>query len=392
MQGIYTQSEELIQSLMYGDPIYEEVSEAIRLTLLEADKYWAERYKVSFAYLAPPFVASVNPIAAAYGSMIQQLAVLTIGGNNPLAHLTSVGSLTWGLSLPYATVLLRGEDEATNVESIIPFGEELAMSIRAHVRLMRGRPISQYVHLVTIPAILECMGRVVPELGVDVFPEQALSWSDEIAGLPRGQYGAYPAYAVTADDTLETIAFKIYGDPQRYPEIIASYDLYPPYIVPLAEATPNTNGVLTVGSQLILPNNIASVSYEEALGLNWTIDTVGAGLEEQWDWVALPDGGLEAVGGLGALEVSLIARVNQPLDDWKETDVVNYGVPNVVIGQNITSAEVQQFALSQALAEDDRIFSVAPQSDSAAYATGLVFDNLLVSVKVPEGLARDFKL
>jgi hypothetical protein len=226
--------------------------------------------------------------------------------------------------------------------------------------------------------------------------------------LPRGQYGAYPTYTVTADDSLETIAFKVFGDPARYPDIIRIYDLYPPYIASAAPplsywndgstwngggvwgdvAALNSGKVLKPGSQLVLPNDEQSVSYEEAFGLNWVIDEQNG----RWDWAVRPDGGIEEVGGLGALEVSLFARVSQPLDDWMDADTRGYGVPNVVIGRNITNAAVQRFALTQALLQDDRVLDVQPNQDSIATANGYVFDNLTINVKVPEGLLRNYSL
>jgi hypothetical protein len=101
------------------------------------------------------------------------------------------------------------------------------------------------------------------------------------------------------------------------------------------------------------------------------------GTRQDWDFATDPQTGLVEVTGLAALETDLSIRLTQPLGDWPQPDVADYGIADGLIGSP-AGIYVQDFLAAQAALGDPRVANATPVNAASSNLTGLYIGNIII--------------
>lgn len=341
----------------------------------ETDLVWATTTLKMLAISAPYFTASANAICIAYGTALTALSVFVVPSDDPIGGITTPGSLLWTGATAYANALTRLNTEAVAVSGVAPYGVALASALRGAFRSYPNVSLAEYVDQILRPALLEFGAAVSGNSVVDQPLEGSLELREIIADLPRATYGNAPLYTIREGDTVESIATTIYGDSERWADVVAAYKLYPPYLSDTS--TPQT---LSPGDRIVLPNNAVTFGAEEAYGIGWALDVQRGTGGDEWD-IDWDDGsGIAEVSGVNAVTTDLILRASQPLEDLTDEYMIGYGVPNL-LGQNAST--VENFVLAQAMLQDNRVADAYISDGGGTTRKGLFVNDVTVILRDP---------
>lgn len=192
------------------------------------------------------------------------------------------------------------------------------------------------------------------------------SLRDAVIAAPRARTDVARYYVVRSEDTLRNIAEAIIGNQDSWPEVIARYDLHPPYLYP--EFRP---GCLYPGVRLMLPPTPGVA--EAGLGATLTVLTEA----DEWDLVVGQNGDLQITAGLEGFAMDLGLRAATPLGDLR--DAPSYGMVEVAGLPASTQGLVTALLLSDTLREDPRVLEVVSAATARTRASsGVVADNIVI--------------
>lgn len=353
---------------------YEPVAQAYEDTLNAIDLEWAQKTVANVKKIATAFGNLPNTIKGNYGNYAFLIYNAPLDPNNPLAAFTDNNYIS-NSTTTYASVDARriAEVAALNA-SPAPWGALLANTVDELVKRDPSITLTNYANEVCLPALIEV---ATADVADEEFAETVLSsWNAAIEAAPRQALGKRPTYTVIRGDTLESISRAIYGNPNQVNDLITTLRLSAPFLSPTYR-----DGCMYPGFRIALPNDSVSEGEAETYGATWAIevnpgDPKGGG--QQWDILA--DYGLTEVSGVMGLMTELQLRAVQPIGDWSDSEVADYG-RHMPTGEKMTTRGGlrDDFSLSAALLADPRVLTASPITASSGYASGLVIENALVT-------------
>lgn len=226
--------------------------------------------------------------------------------------------------------------------------------------------ISGYGLEVVQTAIIEAASLGWVEVDAGARGVLANTLKDVVIATPRAKSDVARYYVVRTDDTLRGIAAAVLGDQDAWTDLVARYDLHPPY---LADAF--RPGCFYPGVRLMLPTSPGAA--EAGLGATLSVNADG----DEWDLVVGQNGDLQITAGLEGFAMDLGLRAATPLGDLQ--DVPAYGMVQVAGLPASTQGLVAALLLADTLREDPRVLEVLPTATARTRArTGIVADDITI--------------
>lgn len=340
---------------------------AVEDSLMTLDGAFAERLAPVIDTFAAALTGSRLPLGRAISGYARAFALdLHARGAAALCD----AKVPWTLPATHSTfarqalfdaILLRADGD--------PLLDELAGTFDACAQL---EEVADYGREVVALALVEAAAWRVNTDDLGDGLDAVLDVLDDVAASPRSRIGRPVVDVVREGDDVRTISARLLGDPERWPELVARYNLYPPYV----SQQPRT-GCLSPGTRLILSDPVVEIREDGDLGGTLALSAEGAPGRQEWDLVPSATGGLDIVTGLDALATDCALRLVTPLGDLPEHP--RYGLPNLHGLPVGTKSVLAALAATDTLLEDERVAEVLPvTSDRTATARGLLVQNVVI--------------
>lgn len=334
----------------------------------------------------------VDALEAAHVKLDERYAAALLPGLDLLlTRLTALPALREAALSLRAQLARDGARALTEAELPAPAGDPLALAREDAATLPQDDPLlarlagdllflaggaEDYAGDVLLPALTRAAESVVDLRELDALRDALREVVDEVATAPRSRRITPRFFTVLAGQDLRDIAEGVYGDRERFPDLIEAYHLYPPYLAD----TPR-EGVLAPGTRLLLPPDVEDLEAE-GLGITFALDVqAGPHGGQVWDLIAQDGVGLATDRGLSAFATDLALRLATPLGSLDGEP--NYGVLPVAGVDASVAGVYAQVAAVEAIREDERVERVVVNPRGSSALTG-VFVGGVIAVPRPE--------
>lgn len=200
-------------------------------------------------------------------------------------------------------------------------------------------------------ALLQVLSDLADDANAESSIREVLEPMREVAFSPRQVNARREVYEIKEGDDIRSVALGLYGDPERWKEVVQTYDLYPPYV----SNTPRT-GLLSAGMRLIAGVSRIPDAEVGHLGETMELSAEAVGYAQEWDIVPQLGGGIATVSGALCLATDCALRLSTPLGDLPED--ATYGMPEV-IGKERSKVSAEQYLMAlETLKYDSRVGGV----------------------------------
>lgn len=173
----------------------------------------------------------------------------------------------------------------------------------------------------------------------------------DVAFSPRRMSGRQLVYEVVAGEDIRSVAYHLYGDAERWRDVVTAYSLQPPYVSEVPRA-----GCLSPGTRLVSGTSRLPDAEVGHLGETIQLTAIPVGQRQEWDIAPQAGGGIATVSGPSCLATDCALRLATPLGDLPEHPT--YGMPEIIGRERGTARMAQYMMAAETLKEDARVGSV----------------------------------